>query len=235
MREKSYNAPELIQEDLRCFFGFRRREFELVGTSALVWGGEAIKRLTQAQRDAGNLRRRFDEAAQHYSELEKRLAEKEAARAEETRAAEALQAALETRGLRLEAERAALLSEKRTLEVERASMKAELDETKARAAEEAERMRDEVANTRALGKEFLQSSEFDRLCNKKSVAYFKSGFEGTMAQFRANGYPEEEHPAPFLDTNKALRDMPNDDEEAAEEEEEEEAEEDDDATPPELP
>ncbi|KZV19609.1 hypothetical protein F511_10512 [Dorcoceras hygrometricum] len=51
-----------------------------------------------------------------------------------------------------------------------------------------------------------------------------------MAQFRANGYPEEEHPAPFLDAKKALRDMPEDDEEAAEEEEEEA-----DATSPSSP
>ncbi|KZV18161.1 hypothetical protein F511_19112 [Dorcoceras hygrometricum] len=31
MRDKSYNAPELIQEDLLCFFGFSRRGVELVG------------------------------------------------------------------------------------------------------------------------------------------------------------------------------------------------------------
>ncbi|KZV52184.1 hypothetical protein F511_07139 [Dorcoceras hygrometricum] len=170
-------------------------------SSGLAGGGEA-----------GNLRRNFDDAAEHYSELEKRLAEMEAARAEETRAAEVLKAALETR--------------------------AELDETKARAAEEAERMRGEVANAWALGKEeFLQSSEFERLCTKKSVAYFKSGFEGDVAQFRANGYPEEEHPAPFLDAKKSLRDMPEDEEEAVEEgdEEEEEEEEEGGTTPPSSP
>ncbi|KZV50339.1 hypothetical protein F511_36712 [Dorcoceras hygrometricum] len=31
MHEKSYNAPELIQKDLLCVFGFSRRGFELVG------------------------------------------------------------------------------------------------------------------------------------------------------------------------------------------------------------
>ncbi|KZV57768.1 hypothetical protein F511_13313 [Dorcoceras hygrometricum] len=193
---------------------------------------EVIKRLTRAQREAANIRRSFDDAAEHYSELERRLAEMEVARAEEMRATEIHKAALETRGLRLEAERAALLSEKRALEIEREAMKAELDETKARAAEEAERMRGEVANAWALGKEeFLQSSEFEFVCTKKSVAYFNSGFEGAVAQFRANGYLEEEHPSPFLDAKKALRDMPEDEEEAAEEEDEEEEEEEGDATP----
>ncbi|KZV36380.1 hypothetical protein F511_03821 [Dorcoceras hygrometricum] len=83
--------------------------------------------------------------------LEKRLAEMEAALAEETRAVEMHKVALETRGLRLEAERAALLYEKRAiegekmaLEGEKATMKAELDVTKARAAEEAERMKGKV-------------------------------------------------------------------------------------------
>ncbi|KZV56860.1 hypothetical protein F511_32961 [Dorcoceras hygrometricum] len=170
------------------------------GSRALAWGCEVIKRLTRAQREAGNLRRSFDDAAEHYSELEKRLAEMEATRAEETRAAKMHMAALETRGLRLEAERVALLSEKKALEGEKmalegekAAMKVELDGTKAQAAEEAEQ-----------------------------VCGFFTGFEGAVAQFRANGYSEEEHPAPFLDAKKALRDMPKDDEEVAEEEEEEE-------------
>ncbi|KZV54490.1 hypothetical protein F511_27158 [Dorcoceras hygrometricum] len=64
---------------------------------------------------------------------------------------------------------------------------------------------------------------------KKSLAYFKTGFESCVAQFRANGYSEEEHPAPFLSMRRALEEMPDDDEEAAEEEEEED---DADTTPP---
>ncbi|KZV37580.1 hypothetical protein F511_42738 [Dorcoceras hygrometricum] len=166
---------------------------------ALAWGGEVIKRLTRTQREAGNLRCSFDDAVEHYSELEKRLAEGEAAWAEETRAAEMCMAALETRGLRLEAEKAALLSKKKALEGEKAGMKAELDKTKARAEEEAE------------------SSEFAALCSKKALGYFKVGFSSCLAQFHANDYPEEEHPASFLDLRKALMDMA--DEEAAEEEE----------------
>ncbi|KZV51346.1 WEB family protein-like [Dorcoceras hygrometricum] len=230
MRGKSYNAPELIQEDLLCFFRFSRRGVELVGDLDERMGKAEMLRLmeeeatagssglpapskkatkkrrvstptekearrekrkkkeeevpdteargtstSKTRRDAsslkepeghldpmqsidipeaspekegpteragpgeaGNLRRSFDDATEHYSKLEKRLAEMEAARAEETRAAEMHKAALETRGLRLEAERAGLMSEKRALEGEkmalegeRAAMKAELDETNA--------------------------------------------------------------------------------------------------------
>ncbi|KZV42931.1 hypothetical protein F511_12840 [Dorcoceras hygrometricum] len=116
---------------------------------------------------------------------------------------------------------------------EKTAVEAELEETKARAAEEAERMRDEVANTWAREKEgFLKSPEFERPCVKKSVAYFKTGFEGAVAQFRANAYSEEEHPAPFLDVKKALREMPEDDKEAEDEEEDAPG---DEATPPSSP
>ncbi|KZV22954.1 hypothetical protein F511_13024 [Dorcoceras hygrometricum] len=72
-----------------------------------------------------------------------------------------------------------------------------------------------------LGKEeFLMSSEFDTLCAKKALKYFKVGFLGSLAQFRANGYPEEEHTTFFLDVKKALMEMSEEDE--AEEEYEEE-------------
>ncbi|KZV28548.1 hypothetical protein F511_39165 [Dorcoceras hygrometricum] len=60
----------------------------------------------------------------------------------------------------------------------------------------------------------LKSSEFDTLCAKKAVAYVRVGFEGCVAQFRANDYSEEEHPTPFLDAKKALMEMPDDEEEA---------------------
>ncbi|KZV26875.1 hypothetical protein F511_22436 [Dorcoceras hygrometricum] len=186
---------------------------DLVRTSsaALAWGGEVIKRLTRAQREAGELRHKFDDAAEHYSELEKHLAEMEVSRSKEKRAAEMHTAALETRGLRLEAEKAALLSEKK-------AMRAELDETKAAPRRRPSALRERISMD--LGKEaFLNSSEFGTLCVKKALKYFKVGFSGCLAQFRANGYFEEEHPASFLDVKKALSDM--EDEEAAEEEEEE--------------
>ncbi|KZV44392.1 hypothetical protein F511_39570 [Dorcoceras hygrometricum] len=202
------SGSRVVATNLLCHIAPNRDIDRLSGAS----NAEAVGLFSSNFAAAENLRRNFDDASEHYSELEKRLAEMEAARAEETWATKAHKAALETRGLMLEAERAALLSEKRALEVKSAAMKAELDETKARAAEEAERMRGE-----------------------KYVDYFKSGFEGAVAQFRANGYPEEENPAPFLDAKKALRDMPKDEEEAAEEEDKEVGEEEGDDTPPELP
>ncbi|KZV40199.1 hypothetical protein F511_05676, partial [Dorcoceras hygrometricum] len=52
--------------------------------------------------------------------------------------------------------------------------------------------------------------------------------------FRANGYSEEEHPAPFLDMKKALMEMSDEDEEAEEEDEEEDAS-GNEATPPSSP
>ncbi|KZV49752.1 hypothetical protein F511_07303 [Dorcoceras hygrometricum] len=37
---------------------------------------------------------------------------------------------------------------------------------------------------------------------------FEQGFNGCLAQFRANGYSETEHPTPFLSVLKALEDLP---------------------------
>ncbi|KZV38703.1 phosphoenolpyruvate carboxylase, housekeeping isozyme-like [Dorcoceras hygrometricum] len=130
-------------------------------------------------------------------------------RAQDKKAAEAMQEALRAQ---LVTERADRATEEEAMRVEleavldeKAAVEVELEETKARAAEEAKRMRDKVANTWAREKEF-----------------------------RANGYSEEEHPAPFLDVKKALREMPEDDEEAKEEEVEEDAS-GNEATPPRSP
>ncbi|KZV32798.1 hypothetical protein F511_23710 [Dorcoceras hygrometricum] len=152
------------------------------------------------------------------------LEELKAIRAQEKKASEAMQEVLRAQVV---TERAARATEEEALRAEleatlneKTAVEAKLEETEARAVEEAERKRDEVAIAWALGKEeFLKSPEFERLCAKKSVAYFKTG----LAQFRANGYSEEEHPTPFLDVKKALREMPEDDEEVEEEEEEEDA------------
>ncbi|KZV34484.1 hypothetical protein F511_20412 [Dorcoceras hygrometricum] len=222
--------------------------------SAMASGGEVIKCLTQAHRAANDTRQHFDETLEHCTELKMRLAEVEVMRAKEERAAEAQRVELETQRLRLEVERASLLAEKKALATEKEALGAkkeairseldaalvkktvvevELDETKARAAEEIERLKGEATHVWDLGKEeFLKSSEFDNLCAKKSVAFFKTGFESCVAQFRANGYSKEEHPAPFLSVRRALEELPDDDEEANEEDEEED---DADATPPPSP
>ncbi|KZV28777.1 TSL-kinase interacting protein 1-like [Dorcoceras hygrometricum] len=88
----------------------------------------------------------------------------------------------------------------------------------------------------AMGKDdFLKSVKFDALCAKKAWVYFKHGFSGCLAQFQANGYPEEEHPASFLDVKQALADMDDQAEAEEGEEEEEEEEGDTDASPPSSP
>ncbi|KZV37085.1 hypothetical protein F511_15031 [Dorcoceras hygrometricum] len=309
MRGKSYNAPELIKEDLLCFFGFSRKEVELAeDLEARMGKAEMLQFLEETEeaavppkkvrrastppiptieenpdptqvidipevsstekgsmkesgpgrvsplnyfedslvvspttavatkylchmapvspttavatkylyhmapdRDLDRLAGAFDsEAVSLFASQIASLEELKAIRDHEKKAAEAVQEAL----------RAQLATECRAQATEEEALR----RPKARAAEEAELMRYEVANAWALEKdEFLQSSKFERLCAKKSVAYFKSGFEGTVAQFRANGYSEEEHTTPFLDLKKALREMPEDDEGAEEEEEEEEA------------
>ncbi|KZV30145.1 hypothetical protein F511_21940 [Dorcoceras hygrometricum] len=71
------------------------------------------------------------------------------------------------------------------------------------------------------------------LLGKKAGGYFKNGFRGCLAQWRANGYSEEEHPASFLDVQQAILEMA-DEEEEGEEEEEEEGD-GTDATPPSSP
>ncbi|XP_075521109.1 LOW QUALITY PROTEIN: uncharacterized protein LOC142554311 [Primulina tabacum] len=75
--------------------------------------------------------------------------------------------------------------------------------------EEAQEQEVEAEGTWARKKEeFLQSPEFVGICAGKAVAYFEEGFKGCLAQFRANGYSEADHPASFLDSDKALEDMP---------------------------
>ncbi|KZV20451.1 hypothetical protein F511_39795 [Dorcoceras hygrometricum] len=273
-RGKSYNAPELIKEDLMCFFKFSRKGVELAGdleermgkaemlqfieetegeaesgsgrvptfsyledslvvaptaavatkficniaperdlgrleeasdteavglfasqiAAAVVWGGEVVKLLTRAQREANDCRQLFIEAMGNHAELTAQLDELKAIRAQENKVAEAVQEALRSQ---IVTERVARATEEEALWVEleealeaKTDAEAELERTRARAAEEVERLRAEGSNARTLSKDdFLKSSEFDRLCVMKSVAYFKSSFDGAVAQFRANGLP----------------------------------------------
>ncbi|KZV52006.1 zinc finger CCCH domain-containing protein 12-like [Dorcoceras hygrometricum] len=85
-------------------------------------------------------------------------------------------------------------------------LEAELEEVKAWATHEAKRLKIE-------GKEeFLKSPEFDTLLGKKAGGYFKNGFLGCVAQWRANGYPKEEHPASFLNMQQAIAEMADEEE-----------------------
>ncbi|KZV45803.1 hypothetical protein F511_36362 [Dorcoceras hygrometricum] len=151
-------------------------------TSTMAWGSEVIKRLTRAHRAVNDTRQSFDEAMRQHTELVARLEELEAIRAQEKR--ETIRSELD-----------AALAKKTVFEVE-------FEETKARAEEEAGRLRNEAINA------------WDLSC---------------LAQFRANGYSEEEHSTSFLDFKKALADMA--DEQEAEEEEEEEEEDETDVNP----
>ncbi|KZV31817.1 hypothetical protein F511_27043 [Dorcoceras hygrometricum] len=166
--------------------------------AAVTWGGEMVKRLTKAHQKMNASRDQFDKAMG---------------------AAKAQREALE----------AQLLVEREAHEAEKAArelLEAELEEVKARATREAERLKLE-------GKEeFLKSPEFDTLLGKKAGGYFKNGFFGCVAQWRANGYPEEEHPASFLNVQQAIAEMADEEEE---EDEDEEGGDGSDATPPSSP
>ncbi|KZV14202.1 hypothetical protein F511_44221 [Dorcoceras hygrometricum] len=110
-------------------------------------------------------------------------------------------------------------------------------EKEARAAEKrALRAEIERANARAerVKEGFLKSPEFDSLLAKKAWGYFKDGFWGCLAQFRSNGYSEEEHPASFLNLQQALENL-GDDEDAEDEEEEQEEGEVGDVTEANIP
>ncbi|KZV38307.1 hypothetical protein F511_22664 [Dorcoceras hygrometricum] len=110
---------------------------------------------------------------------------------------------------------------------EKEAMRAELEEVKARSEQEAERLKGEARE------EFLKSPEFDVLLGKRAFSYFKDGFWGCLAQFRANGYSEEEHPASFLDLQQALVKLGDEEEEEEGEQEEEDVGDDaEDKTPP---
>lgn len=55
--------------------------------------------------------------------------------------------------------------------------------------------------------EFLKPTEFKVVCSDKALEFFE---QGCLDQFRANGYSETDHPASFLDVEKALEALPED-------------------------
>ncbi|XP_073057606.1 uncharacterized protein [Primulina eburnea] len=95
-------------------------------------------------------------------------------------------------------------------ELEGSQDRLKVAEQKIRDLEEAARKREEEDDVIWARKqaEFIQSSDFDRLCAGKAAVYFEEGFKGCLAQFRANGYSAADHPASFLDSSKALDAMP---------------------------
>ncbi|KZV38390.1 hypothetical protein F511_21198 [Dorcoceras hygrometricum] len=177
---------------------------------ALVWGGEMVRRLTQSLQKARTTRKNFDKARGQHAEAVAKLEELEGLRARELEEAKVQRQALEAE---LTAEKKARVAEKTAWE----RLEAELEEVKTRAGQEAERLKSEAKE------EFLKSPEFNVLLGQRAWGFFKDGFWGCLAQFRAHGYPEEEHPASFLNVQQALAAV-GDEEEAEEEEEQEEGE-----------
>ncbi|KZV51148.1 hypothetical protein F511_06212 [Dorcoceras hygrometricum] len=184
---------------------------EVVGhLAAMAWGGEIIRRLTRAHRTGKANRKKFDEAMGRHAEMVARLEELEVLRAQDEVVAATQRKELESE---LAAKKEARAAEKRAL-------RAELERANARA----ERVKED----------FLKSPDFDSLLAKKAWGYFKDGFWGCLAQFRSNGYSEEEHPASFLNLQQALENL-GDDEDAEDEEEEQEEGEVGDGTEANIP
>ncbi|KZV31768.1 hypothetical protein F511_00572 [Dorcoceras hygrometricum] len=175
----------------------RAEDIEVVGNGL---GGEVVKRLTRAHQTVKASRKKFYEAMGRHVEMVARLEELEVLRAQD-------EVVAATQRKELEAE---LAAEKEARAAERRALGVELERANARA----ERVK----------KDFLKSPEFDSLLAKKAWRYFKDGFWGCLAQFRSNGYSEEEHPASFLNLQQALENLGDDDDDEDEEEEQEEGE-----------
>ncbi|KZV18774.1 SET and MYND domain-containing protein [Dorcoceras hygrometricum] len=125
-------------------------------------GGEVIKRLTRAHRAVNDTRQSFNEAIGQHSELVVRLEELEAIRAQEKRVAGAEKEVLEAQ---LAAESVARASEEETIRFDldavlakKTTIEVELEETKARAQEEAERLRSEAFRAKGYAEEEHQTS-----------------------------------------------------------------------------
>lgn len=68
-------------------------------------------------------------------------------------------------------------------------------------------LKEEMA-TSWVKEEFLKSAEFREIFTERATSYFFHGFNGCLAQLRANGYSEKEHPFSFLDVARAFADIP---------------------------
>ncbi|KZV40405.1 hypothetical protein F511_10808 [Dorcoceras hygrometricum] len=156
---------------------------------AVVWSGSVANRLLRAREEITETKHSMDGVLQEHGGLMKQLEEIRANHDKES----------EEMALKLESSRTRALR----AEEENKALQAEVDKWK-----------DEAANSWELGKEkFLQSKEFRILCSGKALAFFEKGFDECLAQFRESGYTEEEHPASFLDVERALANLPDDEEE----------------------
>ncbi|KZV41924.1 hypothetical protein F511_29152 [Dorcoceras hygrometricum] len=189
--------------------------FETAGLhfmQSLAWFGEAASRFSKARAEVIKTKRSYDGVLGRHEALLKQLEE---IQTKESVEKESLSAELES--ARAEAQTYKAQAQSLVTQVQSLDTRAQCaeEESKLRLAE-VEKLQEERANSWALEKEkFLKSKDFDSLCLKKAVMYFDKGFEGYLAQFRANGFSEEEYPAPFLDVEQALADMPEDQEEGS--------------------
>ncbi|KZV52541.1 hypothetical protein F511_29726 [Dorcoceras hygrometricum] len=177
---------------------------------SLAWFGEAVSRFSKAHVEVVKTKRSYDGVLGRHEVLLKQLEE---IQTKENVEKESLTAELESARAEVQTYKAKVQS----LEIQVQSLDARAhcaeEESKLRLIE-VEKLQEERANSWALEKEkFLKSKDFDSLCLNKAVMYFDKGFEGCLAQFRANGFPEEEYPASFLNVEQALADMPEDQEE----------------------
>ncbi|KZV13836.1 hypothetical protein F511_44970 [Dorcoceras hygrometricum] len=186
---------------------------------SLAWFGEAASRFSKARAEVIKTKRSYDGVLGRHEALLKQLEE---IQTKESVEKESLSAELEyarAEAQTYKAQAQSLETQVQFLEIQVQSLDARAqcaeEENKLRLAE-VEKLQEERANSWALEKEnFLKSMDFDSLCLKKAVMYFDKGFEGYLAQFRANGFSEEEYPATFLDVEQALSDMPEDQEEGS--------------------
>ncbi|KZV19961.1 putative LRR receptor-like serine/threonine-protein kinase, partial [Dorcoceras hygrometricum] len=155
--------------------------------------GEIATRLSQARYEVVMTRRSMDGVLDRHNTLMKQL---EDIRAEKDKEKESVLLELETARVEAQSSKAQALR----FEEENKTLQAEVEKLKV-----------EAENSWQIEKEkFLQFKEFDVLCSGRASVFFEKGFDGCLAQFRANGYPEEEHPALFLNVEQALADMPED-------------------------
>ncbi|KZV39841.1 hypothetical protein F511_15321 [Dorcoceras hygrometricum] len=187
--------------------------FESVGLhfmQSLAWFGEAASRFSKARAEVIKTKRSYDGVLGRHEALLKQLEE---IQTKENVEKESLNAELESG--RADSQTFKIRVQSLETQVQSLEARAQLSEKESKLhLAEVEKLQEERANSWALEKEkFLKSKDFDSLCLKKAVMYFDKGFEGCLAQFRANVFSEEEYPAPFLDVEQALADMPEDQEE----------------------
>ncbi|KZV49509.1 hypothetical protein F511_07630 [Dorcoceras hygrometricum] len=92
--------------------------------------------------------------------------------------------------------------------VEKESLSAELESARAEA-------QTYKAQAQSLETQVQSLDARAQFAEEESKLRLAEGFEVCLAQFRANGFSEEEYPPPFLDVDQALADMPEDQEEGS--------------------